>query len=154
MQPGSSIMPGKVNPVICESLVMVCCQVIGNDAAIATGGLGGVGSLLDLNVAMPMMIANLLESIELLARGSEMFTEKLLKGLEPDEGRCADLIEGSLAMCTSLAPVIGYDKAAALAKKAFAEGRTVREVALDESGLSREELDRLLDPMAMTEPEG
>jgi fumarate hydratase class II len=154
VQPGSSIMPGKVNPVICESLVMVCCQVIGNDAAITVGGLGGVGSLLDLNVAMPMMIANLLESIELLARGSEMFTEKLLKGLEPDEARCAALIEGSLAMCTSLAPVIGYDRAAALAKKAFAEGKTVREVALEDGVASREDLDRLLDPMSMTEPEG
>jgi len=153
VQPGSSIMPGKVNPVICESLVMVCCQVIGNDAAITVGGLGGVGSLLDLNVAMPMMIANVLESIELLARGCEMFNDKLVAGLEAVEIRCADLIEGSLAMCTSLAPVVGYDKAAALAKKAFAEGRTVREVALDEGELSPEELDRLLDPRSMTEPD-
>ena len=154
IQPGSSIMPGKVNPVICESVVMVCCQVIGNDAAIATGGLGGVGSLLDLNVAMPMMAANLLESIHLLSRVCHVFSTRLLDGLEPNEERCRELIERSLAMCTSLAPEIGYDRAAALAKRAFKEGRTVREVARDEGILSDEQLDRLLDPMSMTEPEG
>jgi fumarate hydratase class II len=154
VQPGSSIMPGKVNPVICESMVMVCCQVIGNDAAVTIGGMGGVGSLLDLNVAMPMMIANVLDSIELLANGCRMFEERLVAGLEPDRERCAALIEGSLAMCTSLAPVIGYDAAAALAKKAYAEGKTVREVALAERVLAKDELERLLDPRSMTEPEG
>eukprot|EP01025_Chloroclados_australasicus_P027232 TRINITY_DN27019_c0_g1_i1.p3 TRINITY_DN27019_c0_g1~~TRINITY_DN27019_c0_g1_i1.p3 ORF type:complete len:133 (-),score=32.65 TRINITY_DN27019_c0_g1_i1:45-389(-) len=93
------------------------------------GGLGGVGSLLDLNVAMPMMAANVLDSVELLANGSDVFREKLVEGLEPDEERCAALIEGSLAMCTSLAPVIGYDQAAAIAKEAFASGKTVRQIA-------------------------
>ncbi|MGV6813500.1 MAG: class II fumarate hydratase, partial [Phycisphaerales bacterium] len=92
VQPGSSIMPGKVNPVICEAVVMSACQVIGNDAAVTAGGLGGVGSLLDLNVAMPMMAANLLESINILSGSCETFNDKLLKDLEPDRERCAELI--------------------------------------------------------------
>lgn len=154
VQPGSSIMPGKVNPVICEAVVMVCCQVVGNDAAVAMGGLGGVGSLLDLNVAMPMMAANVLDSIELLANGCDVFREKLVEGLEPDEERCAALIEGSLAMCTSLAPVIGYDQAAAIAKEAFATGKTVRQIATEKNVLPQDELDKLLDARSMTEPEG
>lgn len=154
VQPGSSIMPGKVNPVICESLVMVCCQVIGNDAAVCAGGLGGVGSLLDLNVAMPMMAANLLDSIHLLSRGCVMFTDNLLKDLAPDEKRCAALIEGSLAMCTSLVPVIGYDKSAALAYRAFKEGKTIRQLALEEKLLPAAELEKLLDPWGMTLPGG
>jgi len=171
VQPGSSIMPGKVNPVICESLIMVCCQVIGNDAAITVGGLGGVGSLLDLNVAMPMMAANLLDSIHLLARASDMFTDNLLKGLKPDEARCKSLIEGSLAMCTSLVPVIGYDKSAALAKEAFKQGKTVRELAYEmvdaakrtrreptDSNpwvrLTKADIDKYLDPWSMTLPGG
>ena len=152
VQPGSSIMPGKVNPVICEAAVMVCCQVIGNDQAVTTGALGGVGSILDLNVAMPMMGANLLDSIHLLAGASRIMSDKLLAGLEPDEERCKSLIEGSLAMCTSLVPAIGYDRSAALAYQAFREGKTVREVAIAEQVLSPEELDRLLDPRSMTEP--
>lgn len=152
VQPGSSIMPGKVNPVICESVVMVCCQVIGNDQAITLGGVGGVGSILDLNVAMPMMAANLLDSIHLLAGACRMSCDRLLAGLEPDEERCRSLIEGSLAMCTSLVPAIGYDRSAALAYQAYREGKTVREVALREQVLSAEELDRLLDPRSMTEP--
>ncbi len=154
VQPGSSIMPGKVNPVICESAVMVCCQVIGNDAAVTTGALGGVGSILDLNVAMPMMAANLLDSIHLLAGASRIMSDKLLAGLEADEERCKSLIEGSLAMCTSLVPVLGYDRSAALAYQAFREGKTIREVALAEQVLSPEELDKLLDARSMTEPEG
>jgi Fumarase len=163
VQPGSSIMPGKVNPVIAEAVVMVCCQVIGNDAAIATGGLGGVGSLLDLNVAMPMMAANLLDSIHLLARACDVFTRNLLAGLKPDEERCRSLIEGSLAMCTSLVPVIGYDASAALAKEAFRQGRTVRELAYetlvgrtanDSTEITRETIDAALDPWSMTLPGG
>ncbi len=152
IQPGSSIMPGKVNPVICESVIQVACQVIGNDAAIAAGGFGGVGSVIDLNVAMPMMAANFMQSVNLLANVSQVFGEKLIDGLEVDRDRCRQLIEQSLAMCTSLAPVIGYDKAAAIAKQAFAEGRTVREVAQSASGLDKQRLDALLDPMSMTEP--
>ncbi len=177
VQPGSSIMPGKVNPVICESLIMVCCQVMGNDAATTYGGWGGVGSLLDLNVAMPMMAANLLDSITLLSRGCRVFTQNLLiqhdgdaaiglppsPGLQPNLGRCAELIEGSLAMCTSLVPVIGYDKSAALAKDAFKQGKTVRQLAYevvvgtpDNAGktITKEAIDAYLNPWSMTLPGG
>lgn len=154
VQPGSSIMPGKVNPVICESMIQVCCQVMGNDTAVSLGGLGGVGSVLDLNVAMPLIARNLLESIHLLSQACYMFEANCLQGLKPDEKRCASLIEGSLAMCTSLVPVIGYDESAKLAKDAFAEGKTVRELALSRKVASKAELDRLLDPHAMTLPGG
>ena len=152
VQPGSSIMPGKVNPVICEAVVMASCQVIGNDAALTTGGLGGVGSLLDLNVAMPMMAANLMDSIQLLTGSCSMFEEKLVAGLEPDHERCAELIEGSLAMCTSLVPVIGYDASAKLAYAAFKQGKTVRELAIEQKLVAPEELNTLLDPRSMTMP--
>ncbi len=152
VQPGSSIMPGKVNPVICEAVVMASCQVIGNDAAVTTGGLGGVGSLLDLNVAMPMMAANVLDSIGLLSGCCNTMNEKLIQELEPDRERCADLIEGSLAMCTSLVPVIGYDASAKLAYQAYAEGKTVRELALEQNLLDADRLNELLDPRSMTEP--
>ena len=165
VQPGSSIMPGKVNPVICESVMMVCCQVIGNDQAVKLGGMGGIGSLLDLNVAMPMMAANLLDSIYLLARACTVFNDNLLKDLKPDEARCKSLIEGSLAMCTSLVPVIGYDKSAALAKQAFKEGKTVRQLALEVvvgtkgnggagKTISKGDIDKYLDPWSMTLPGG
>ena len=153
VQPGSSIMPGKVNPVICESAMMVACRVIGNDAAVTTAGLGGVGSVLDLNVAMPVMADALLESIRLLASTCRTMTDTLLRGLEPDRERCAALIEGSLAMCTSLAPVIGYDRAAALAKEAFETGKTVRELAREQRVLDEAELERLLNPETMTRPD-
>jgi fumarate hydratase class II len=152
VQPGSSIMPGKVNPVICEAVVMASCQVIGNDAAVTTGGLGGIGSLLDLNVAMPMMAANVLDSIQLLSGSCSMFEDKLIKGLEPDEQRCADLIEGSLAMCTSLVPVIGYDASAKLAYAAYEQGKTVRQLALEQGELDADRLNELLDPASMTHP--
>lgn len=163
VQPGSSIMPGKVNPVICEAVIMAACQVIGNDHAVTLGGLGGVGSLLDLNVAMPMMGANVLDSIHLLTRSCHVFTDNLLEGLKPDEARCQGLIEGSLAMCTSLVPVIGYDKSAALAKDAFKQGKTVRQLAIetlvgtpDIAGkkLTKESLDEYLNPWSMTLPGG
>ncbi len=152
VQPGSSIMPGKVNPVICEAVVMGACQVIGHDAAVTAGGLGGVGSLLDLNVAMPMMGANVLDSIKILTGSCVVFNEKLLQGLEPDRQRCAELIEGSLAMCTSLVPVIGYDASSKLAYQAFAEGKTVRELALEQKLVDPEQLNALLDPRSMTSP--
>lgn len=163
VQPGSSIMPGKTNPVICEALIMVCCQVLGNDHATRLGGLGGIGSLLDLNVAMPMMAANVLDSVHLLARAMDMFTTNLLKDLKPDEARCKSLIEGSLAMCTSLVPVIGYDKSAALAKDAFKQGKTVRQLAYetvvgtpDNAGkkITKDAIDEYLDPWSMTLPGG
>ena len=153
-QPGSSIMPGKVNPVICESVMQVVCQVIGNDAAIAVGGLGGIGSLLELNVAMPMMAHNLIESINLLANASRMFNESCVRGLEVNEEIATGMVEKSLMMCTSLAPEIGYDTAAEVAKSAFKSGQTVREYVLKHKLIEPKKLDRLLDPMSMTKPGG
>lgn len=152
VQPGSSIMPGKVNPVICEAVVMGACQVVGNDTAVTMGGMGGIGSLLDLNVAMPMMAANVLDSIKILTGSCTTFNAKLLQDLEPDHDRCAELIEGSLAMCTSLVPVIGYDASSKLAYQAFAEGKTVRELALEQNLVDADELNILLDPRSMTSP--
>ncbi len=149
VQPGSSIMPGKVNPVMAESLMQVCAQVVGNDAAITLGGLSGN---FELNVMMPMMAHNLLQAIDLLTNAVTQFTGRCLEGLVADRERCEALIEESLAMCTALAPVIGYDQAADIAKQAYAENRTVREVARDRQVLSDDELDHLLDPRPMTEP--
>jgi fumarate hydratase class II len=149
IQPGSSIMPGKVNPVVGESVTQVAAQVIGNDAAITVGGQAGN---FELNVMMPMMADNLLQSIRLLSRVSTVFVDKCISGIEADEERCGETIEQSLAMCTSLAPIIGYDNAAAIAKEAYASGRTVREVAREKGVLSDEELDRVLDPLSMTRP--
>lgn len=149
VQPGSSIMPGKVNPVMAESLIQVCAQVVGNDATVSLGALSGN---FELNVMMPVMAYNLLQSVELLARAAAGFTERCVLGLEADRKRCESLIEQSLAMCTALAPAIGYDRAAQIAKKAFAQGKTVREVALEEQVLPEEELAKVLDPRPMTEP--
>lgn len=149
-QPGSSIMPGKVNPVICESVMQVCAQVVGADAAV-TYAAAALGNF-ELHAGMPVMAHNLLEAARLLANACRVFTEKCVSGLQADERRCATLIEQSLAMCTGLAPHIGYDQAAALAKEAYATGRTVREVATDKGVLPADQLDRLLDPRAMTEP--
>ena len=151
-QPGSSIMPGKVNPVICESMIQVCARVIGNDTAITYGGFGGVGSILELNVAMPMMADALHESITLLSHACDMFTEKLLMGLEVDVKRAEGLIEGSLMIVTSLAPVIGYDQAAAVAKEAHKKDKTIREIVLEKGLLDEKKLDELLDFEAMTRP--
>ena len=148
-QPGSSIMPGKVNPVIAESVMQVAAQVIGNDAAIAIGGLSGN---FELNVMMPVMAYNLLQSIELLARSAENFTTRCVQGIKADEARSRSMIERSLAMCTALAPVIGYDKAAQIAKEAHRTGKTVREIALARKVLPKDQLSRLLDPWRMTEP--
>ena len=150
VQPGSSIMPGKVNPVICESLIQVCAKVIGNDAAITLGGLGG---FFELNVMLPLIAYNTLESIDLLSNGINMFKGKLIDGLLANEEVCNNYIEGSLAMCTSLAPVIGYDKAAHIAHLAFSSGKTVREVALEQEVLSDDELSRLLNPKNMIKTE-
>jgi fumarate hydratase class II len=151
-QPGSSIMPGKVNPVICESVMQVACQVIGCDAAIAAGGLGGVGSLLELNVAMPMMADNLLASVELLANVSNVFVDRCLADLAVNEKVATGLVERSLMMCTALAPEIGYDAAAKVAKEAFAQDKTVREYVLAHGLVDPKRLDKLLDAAAMTEP--
>ena len=151
-QPGSSIMPGKVNPVICESAMQVCCRVIGNDATVTAAGLGGIGSLYELNVAMPVMIDAFLESVKLLANVSNVFVDKLLSGLEVNEDRCRELIDQSLMMVTSLAPKVGYEKSAALAKEAFKTGQTIRQLCLDQDILPADELDQLLEPDSMTRP--
>ncbi len=151
-QPGSSIMPGKVNPVICESVMQVACRVIGNDSVVTTAGLGGIGSLFELNVAMPVMIDAFLESVKLLANSTNVFVDKLLVGLEVNEERCRELIEQSLMMVTSLAPKIGYEQAAAFAKEAFKTGKTIRELCRGKKILSDAELDEALDPWKMTEP--
>lgn len=143
VQPGSSIMPGKVNPVIAESVVMVCAQVIGYDATIAWCGAAGN---FELNVMMPVMAYDLIESIELLAAASGNFAERLIAGLEADRERTAALVEQSLAMGTALAPEIGYDRAAELVKIAYRSGRTVRDVALEKSGIPADRLEELLDP--------
>jgi fumarate hydratase class II len=146
VQPGSSIMPGKVNPVIAESLLMVCAQVIGYDAAIAWCAAAGN---FELNVMMPVIAFDLLDAIELLAAGSRNFAEKLVDGLEADHARAEGYVEQSLAMGTALAPEIGYDKTAALVKEAYATGRTIRDVAREKSGISAEHLADLLDPQSL-----
>ena len=151
-QPGSSIMPGKVNPVMCESMVQVACRVIGNDSVVTTAGLGGIGSLFELNVAMPVMIDAFLESAKLLANVADVFVDKLLDGLEVNESRCRELLEQSLMTITSLAPRIGYEKSASLAKEALRTGKTIRQICLDQEILPANELDLALEPMQMTEP--
>jgi fumarate hydratase class II len=146
-QPGSSIMPGKVNPVIVESLTMVVARVVGNDATIA---FSQTGSFLELNVMLPVTATAMLESITLLAAAAGNFASRAIEGLTATE-RGPALVEQGLMLATALAPVIGYDEAAKLAKEAFKSGRTIRELAL-ERGMDPAELDRLLDPAAMTEP--
>jgi fumarate hydratase class II len=146
-QPGSSIMPGKVNPVMCEMLIQVCAQVIGNDAVVTFSGTYGA---FELNTMLPVTAYNLLQSIELLASGSRVFARRCVAGLEADAEKCESNIEQSLAMCTTLAPVIGYDNAAKVAKVAYESGRTVREVAMEISGLNKQKIDELLDPRSQT----
>ena len=148
VQPGSSIMPGKVNPVIAESLLMVCAQVIGYDAAITWCTAAGN---FELNVMMPLMAFDLLGAIDLLAAGSKNFAEKLVDGLEADRGRAEGYVEQSLAMGTSLAPEIGYEKAAALVTEAHSTGRTIREVARERSGINEQRLNALLDPSLLAD---
>jgi fumarate hydratase class II len=151
-QPGSSIMPGKVNPVICESVIQVACRVIGNDAVVTAAGFGGIGSIFELNVAMPVMIDAFLESVKLLANVTNVMVDKLLTGLAVNEERCRQLIDQSLMMVTSLAPKIGYEQAAAFAKEAFQSGKTIRELCRERKVLPAAELDEALDPWKMTEP--
>ena len=150
-QPGSSIMPGKVNPVIAESVTMVCAQVIGNDVTIT---VGGQAANFELIVMLPVMAFNLLQSIELLATASFNFAEKCIDGIKANEERCKSLIEESLAMCTALAPVIGYEAAAKLAKDAYKTGKTVRVIAREQNILPDKRLAQLLDPWRMTQAGG
>jgi fumarate hydratase class II len=149
LQPGSSMMPGKVNPVICESVTQVSAQVVGNDAAVTLAGLSGH---LELNAFVPVIARNLLESIRLLANVSQLFVDRCLDGIEADRERAASLVERSLAMVTALAPVIGHDAAAKVAEEALATGRTVRELCLEKELLAPDELERLLDPRGQTSP--
>ena len=149
VQPGSSIMPGKVNPVICESLIQVSSQVVGYDNAITLGGMGGI---FELNLMLPLIGSNILESINILSNGMVMFREKLLDNLSANEKKCNGYIEDSLAMCTSLAPIIGYDKAASIAKKAFKTDKTVREICIEDNVLSENDLSKILDPYSMIKP--
>lgn len=148
-QPGSSIMPGKVNPVMCEMAIQVGAQVIGNDSVVTFAGTFGN---FELNTMLPVTAYNLLQAIELLTNASLVFARRCVSGLEADVEKCEANIERSLAMCTALAPEIGYDKAAKIAKVAYESGRTVREVALEMSGLDKKKLDELLDPKGQTEP--
>jgi len=148
-QPGSSIMPGKVNPVMSEAVTMVAAQVMGNQTTITVGGMG---SYFELNVMMPIMTHALLQSMRLLARASEVFAHRAVAGITANEARCEELLEMNPSLATALAPRIGYDAAAALAKEAFATGTTVRELARRKGILPEKELDELLDPRAMTEP--
>jgi len=153
IQPGSSIMPGKVNPVICESVMQVACRVIANDGAVTTSALGGIGSLFELNVAMPVMIDAMMESITLLSNVSNVFVDKLLNELTVNQQRCESLIEQSLMIVTSLAPEIGYDTAAKVAKQAFKEGKTIRELVTEQGLVEESRLNELLEPRSMTQPD-
>ncbi len=150
VQPGSSIMPGKVNPVMAESLLQVCAQVIGNDAAIVVGGQSGN---FELNVMIPVMAHNLLESIRILSTASTEFAERCVQGITANEECCRRNAESTAALATALVPVVGYDKAADLAKRSLAEERTLRELVLEERLATADELDRVFDFRAMTGPE-
>ena len=148
-QPGSSIMPGKVNPVVAEAINQVHVQVVGNDAAICAGAAGGQ---LELNLYKPVLAHNFLESARLIANGSEVFADRFVANLEANRERCEEQVEWSMALATSLNPHIGYDKAAETAKAALAEDKTVREVAIEKGYLTPEEADDVLDPAKMTTP--
>ena len=154
LQPGSSIMPGKVNPVVPEAVCMVCAQVVGNDAAVAWGG--GAGNF-ELNVMLPMMARNLLESIRLLANASRLLADRCIAGIEADVDTCREYAEGSPSIVTPLNRYIGYEAAAKVAKKALAERRTIRDVVIEEGHVERgelteEQLDEALDVLSMTRP--
>ena len=148
-QPGSSIMPGKVNPVIAESVLMAAAQVIGNDLTITIGGQAGI---LELNVMMPVMAHNILESIRLLAASATNLSERCIIGIQANKERCNELVEKSLAMCTALAPEIGYDAAASIAEEAYKTGQTVRQIATAKKILPAKRLREILDPLRMTKP--
>ncbi|MGQ9504927.1 MAG: class II fumarate hydratase [Thermogutta sp.] len=150
LQPGSSIMPGKVNPVLCESLMQVAARVIGNDQTIAFAGASG--GQFQLNVMMPVMAFAALESVWLLSRGVRVFTEKVIRGLKANRQVCEATVEKSLALATSLNPIIGYQKAAAIAKEAFETGKTIREICREKGILSPEQLAEALDPRKMLRP--
>jgi len=148
LQPGSSIMPGKINPVICEATMMACAQVMANDLAVTIGNECGN---FELNVMLPLITHNLLQSITILGNSARLLADKAVAGFTVNRERIADLLERNPILITALNPVIGYDKAAQIAKRAYAEGRRMKEVAAEMTDLSPEELDRLLDPRRLTE---
>jgi fumarate hydratase class II len=143
VQPGSSIMPGKVNPVMLEMMYMVCAQVIGNNETIT---IAGIGSQLEINVMMPVIAHNLLQSIALLTHSMEVVNDKCIRGIEADQERCKYWVEQSLSLATALNPLIGYEKAAAIAKKAYTNKRKIIEVAEEDTNIDKIDLDRILDP--------
>ena len=147
-QPGSSIMPGKINPVVAEAVNQLHKQVVGNDAAVSAGAAEGQ---IDLNLYKPVIAHNFLQSAQLIANGSEVFAEKFVAKLEADREHCAERVQQSMALATALNPAIGYDKASKVAKKALAEDKTIREVVLEEGYLDEDEVDEVLDPAKMTE---
>ena len=148
VQPGSSIMPGKVNPVIAESVTMICAQVMGNDQTVSIAGQSGN---FELNVMMPIAAHNLLESIEILSKGSDNFSKDCIDGLVATE-KGPNMVNQGLAICTALAPKLGYDKAANIAHIASETGETIKQVTLKETELTSEEIDEILEPLSMTEP--
>jgi fumarate hydratase class II len=148
LQPGSSIMPGKVNPVMSEMVMQVAAQVIGNDVTITWSGANGN---FELNVMMPVMVHNLLESIGLLAAAADTFRDRCVEGIEANVDRARELVEANIIVVTALNPHIGYDKGAVAAKEAFASGRNVRDVVVEKGWLTAEEVDELLDLQRMTE---
>src|SRR5437867_81845 len=148
-QPGSSIMPGKVNPVIAESVQMAAAQVMGNDLTVTLAGQSGV---FELNMMMPVMADNVLESIRLLAASAINLADRCIVGIQANVERCNEMVEKSLAMCTALAPEIGYDAAAAIAKESYETGKTVREIAMAKRIMPPKRLKEVLDPMRMTKP--
>jgi fumarate hydratase class II len=147
LQPGSSIMPGKINPVIPEAVLMLCAQVIGNDVTVT---IGGQSAVFELNVMLPVIAHNVLQSIELLANGSRVLADKAIKGFKLNTEKITNLIDKNPILVTALNPIIGYDKGAKIAKTAYAEGRTLKEVALEQTDLTAEELDKILDPLKLT----
>jgi len=150
-QPGSSIMPGKVNPVMCESMMQLTARVMGNDTAITIAG--SAGGQFQLNIMMPMMGHTALESIMLLANGTTAFADFCVADIQANPKECESFVEQSLSMVTSLNPYIGYEKACELAKEAFKTGKTIRELCLEQKVMPEEKLAEALDPMRMTEPQ-
>jgi fumarate hydratase class II len=155
LQPGSSIMPGKVNPVLCEAVCQVVAQVVGNDAAVAWGGANGN---FELNVMLPVIARNVLESIRLLANVSRVFADRCVAGIEADADRCREYAESSPAIVTPLNHYVGYDEAGKIAKQALAERKTIRQVVIERGHvpdkISEEDLDKVLDVLSMTRPKG
>jgi fumarate hydratase class II len=152
IQPGSSIMPGKVNPVLVESVMQVAMRVAGNDVTVTMGNVGGSGSMMDLSMAMPMMADALLESIRLIGNSARVFAEGCVDGLKANRKAIAATVERSLMLGTALAPVLGYNEASRIAKAAYKEGCTIREFCLKHDILPAAELDTLLDVSSMTHP--